>query len=63
MTKSYGVIVDLITRSTDSIEGEHNHKPAIEQGGLFCTCHWFTDELAALRFEVHCLTVFRSMVS
>ena len=61
MTHYYGVIVDLLTRSTDSIEGDHPYKPTVEHGGMFCTCHWFKSELLALQFEVGTLEIFRSM--
>jgi hypothetical protein len=61
MTKYYGVIVDLIDRSTDSIEAEDKYKPGIESAGMFCSCHWFKDEAKALIFEIGCLKTFRNM--
>jgi hypothetical protein len=61
MTKYHGVIVDLIDRSTESIEVEDKYKPGIESAGLFCSCHWFKDEAKALVFEIACLRTFKSM--
>jgi len=63
MTKYFGVIVDLISRTTESIEGEYPHKPSIEEGGLFCSCHWYQSEEKALLFEIGCLKTFRNMVA
>jgi hypothetical protein len=63
MTKYFGVIVDLISRTTESIEGEYPFKPAIEEGGLFCSCHWYQSEEKALLFEIWCLKTFRNMVA
>ena len=59
--KYFGVIVDVLTKDTESIESEDVHKPAVEHGGMFCTCHWFKSEVKALEFEIHCLEVFKGM--
>ena len=63
MAYYYGVIVNLLSRTTDSIEGEHSYKPTVEHGGMFCSCHWFKSEEAALIFEIECLKIFRGMIA
>ena len=63
MPKYFGVIVNLISRTTESIEGDYQYKPSIEDVGTFCSCHWYTSEEKALIFEIRCLKTFRNMIT
>jgi len=61
MVHYYGVIVCTMDRTTDLIEGDHDRKPPVEHAGWFTSCHWFTDHIEALTYQLAAETVFLRM--
>lgn len=69
--KYYGVIVDVLTRTTSLIEGEYSYKPTVEEAGWFASCRWFpcgnseieelVAEYKALYYEVEMIKMFRKL--
>jgi len=65
--KYYGVIVDMLTRTTDRIEGEYESKPDKEFASAFCYCKWFgkyqnaVDELLSLKYEIEIIKMFQKL--
>ena len=63
----YGVIVDMLTRTTSTIEGDHETKPDKEFASGFCFCKWFgefqdnRDELLALTYELEIIKMYDRM--
>ena len=67
MRHYYGVIVDMLTRSTRCIEGDHENKPDKEYASGFCYCKWFgryqntVDELLQLTYEIEIIKMFQKL--
>ena len=63
----YGVIVDLLTRTTHTINGNYNSKPDKEFASSFCFCKWFgeyqnpVDELLQLTYEIEIIKMFHRL--
>ena len=67
-----GVIVDLLTRTTQQITVDHTEpKPDIEHASSFCFCKWFnggtteseslTAEYRATVYEIAVIKIFQGM--
>ncbi len=67
--KYYGVIVDMLTRTTDCIAGEYESKPDKEFASQFCYCKWFgkyqncIDEILSLKYEIEIIKMFQNLDS
>ena len=67
MKKYYGVIVDMLTRTTKTIEGNHETKPDKEFCSSFCFCKWFgtyqnpVDEVLQLTYEIEIIKMFQRL--
>lgn len=56
MDKYYGVMTDTLTKDFETIEGEYEFKPSLEECSRFCSCHWFKTIKEQIVFMNYCLT-------
>ncbi|MCK9593832.1 MAG: hypothetical protein M0Q91_17670 [Methanoregula sp.] len=67
MKHYYGVVVDMLTRTTHAIEGDHENKPDKEFCSSFCFCKWFgdyqntVDEILQLTYEIEIIKMFQRL--
>ena len=66
--KYYGVIVDMLTRTTEIIESQFDEKrPDKEFASAFCFCKWFgeyqnpVDEIMARTYEIEIIKMFNRL--